>query len=133
MEETDDEDYLQKFDSELRKNFIVNFHPESVVHNYDEISTLSSITRDKNGIIIDEFHKTSPFLTKYEKTKIIGQRARQINTGSKSFIKIDKNIIDGILIAQLELEKKKIPFIVRRPLPNGGSEYWKLRDLEILE
>ena len=35
--------------------------------------------------------------------------------------------------SKVEFEQKKIPFIVRRPLPNGGSEYWKLRDLEILE
>ena len=85
------------------------------------------------GIIIDDFHKTSPFLTKYEKTKILGQRARQINIGAKPFIKVDRNVVDGILIAQMELEKKKIPFIIRRPIPDGGSEYWKLRDLEILE
>ena len=31
-----------------------------------------------------------------------------------------------------ELEEKKIPFIIKRPLPNGGCEYWKLADLEIL-
>ena len=132
-EEEDERLFTKNFDSELRDNFIVNFHPESIVHNYDEINVLSTVTRNKKGIIIDEFHKTSPFLTKYEKTKIIGQRARQINIGAKPFIKVDKNVIDGILIAQSELEKKKIPFIIRRPLPHGGSEYWKLQDLEILE
>ena len=36
------------------------------------------------------------------------------------------------LIANRELQEKKIPFIIRRPLPNGGSEYWDIRDLELL-
>ena len=39
-------------------------------------------------------------------------------------------IIDGYIIAEEELKQKRIPFIIRRPLPNGGSEYWKLQDLE---
>jgi hypothetical protein len=36
------------------------------------------------------------------------------------------------LIALAELERKAIPFIIKRPLPNGGCEYWKLKDLEVL-
>ena len=36
------------------------------------------------------------------------------------------------LIALKELEEKKIPVIIRRPIPNGASEYWHLKDLEIL-
>ena len=44
--------------------------------------------------------------------------------------KMDNNVIDGYLIALKELEEKKIPFIIRRPIPNGGSEYWKLSELE---
>ena len=41
-------------------------------------------------------------------------------------------MIDGYLIALKELEQKKIPFIIQRPLPNGGCEYWRLTDLEII-
>ena len=40
-------------------------------------------------------------------------------------------MIDGLTIAEEEL-KQKIPFIIRRPLPNGASEYWKVKDLEML-
>jgi DNA-directed RNA polymerase I, II, and III subunit RPABC2 len=57
---------------------------------------------------------------------------KQINSGSLPFIDIKDQIIDGYLIAEMELNEKKIPFIVRRPLPNGASEYWKLQELEIL-
>ena len=129
-DESDDDDYLQKLDNEIKENVIAKNHPESQMHNYDEIYKLAKVTRDKNNIIVDLLHKTNPILTKYEKTRILGLRAKQINNGAKPYIQIEKNIIDGYLIAVKEIEEKKLPFIVRRPMPNGGSEYWKLKDLE---
>ena len=50
---------------------------------------------------------------------------------TKQFIKIN-NIIDHYTIAQMELEQNKIPFIIKRPLPNGKSEYWRVQDLLVL-
>ena len=130
--ESDEEDYLQKFDMEERDEYVDNFHPECLTKNAVEIEMLTKITRDENNYIIDENHKTQPFLSKYEKTRILGQRAKQINVGDKPYINVPNHIIDGYLIAQLELQEKKIPVIIRRPLPGGKSEYWKLRDLELL-
>jgi DNA-directed RNA polymerase subunit K/omega len=131
-DEADDELYLQKFDKDLRDNYILNFHPEARAHNYEEVKASTKVTRDARGIIIDPLHKTLPFLTKYEMTRIIGQRAKQLDSGAKAFVKVPPNIIDGYHIAQLEIEQKKIPFIIKRPLPNGGIEYWNVNDLEIL-
>ena len=125
-----DENYLQKFDSEINKNYINEFHPECMVHNYEEIEHLTKVVRDDNNIIIDPLHRTIPFLTKYERARILGQRAKQIESGAKPFIKVPENIIESYIIAELELKQKKIPFIIRRPLPSGGSEYWNLKDLE---
>lgn len=134
-DEEDDEDptgevYLQKFDKEINDNYLVNVHPESAVHNYDEILAMTKVVRDKNGIIIDDLHKTIPYLTKYEKARILGQRAKQINSGATVFVKVPEKVIDGYLIAELELQEKRVPFIIRRPMPNGGSEYWSIKDLE---
>jgi len=131
-DEDQEDDYLQKFDRELRENYILEQHPESISHNYDEIYNLAKVQRNKDNIIVDDLHKTIPMLTKYEKTRILGQRAKQINNGAKPLIPITPNMIDGYLIALKELEEKKIPVIIRRPLPNGASEYWHLKDLEIL-
>ena len=94
--------------------------------------TLCKIVRNKDGHIIDDLHKTVPFLTKFEKARIIGLRAKQINNGCEPFIDVPPNMIEGLTIAEKELEEKNIPFIIRRPLPNGASEYWKVSDLEIL-
>jgi len=129
-DEDTDENYLQKLNNNLNQNYIVDFHPECLTHNYDEITILTSVVRDSNNIIIDNLHRTIPFLTKYEKARILGQRAKQINYGAKPLIKIPENIIDGYVIAELELQQKKIPFIIRRPLPGGCCEYWNVKDLE---
>lgn len=131
-EDRDSSEYFQKLKLNVRESYVETYHPESMSHNYDEIQTLARVVRNSAGVIVDDLHRTIPIMTKYEKTRILGQRARQINEGAPAFIKIDSTVIDGYLIAVKELEQKKTPFIIRRPLPNGGSEYWRVQDLEIL-
>ena len=131
-DEEEDDEYLQKFEENLKKNVISEYHSEMLVHNYDEIDVLSRIIRNEDGVIIDPLHKMLPFITKYEKARIIGERARQIDSGAKPFVSIDPDVIDGYLIALKEYEAKKIPFILKRPLPSGRCEYWKFCDIEIL-
>jgi DNA-directed RNA polymerase I, II, and III subunit RPABC2 len=125
-----EENYLQKFDSEINRNYITEFHPECLNHNSEEIAKLTKVIRDENNIIIDPLHRTIPYLTKYEKARVLGQRSKQIETGSKPLVRVPEHIIDGYVIAELELREKKIPFIIKRPLPGGAFEYWNLKDLE---
>ena len=127
--ESDDEEYLQKFDTSNIFDNINKYHPECFTANSDEIEALSQIIREGNTII-DKNHMTNPILTKYEMTKILGQRTKQLNSGCKPYIDVPNNIIDSYLIAQMELKAKKIPVIIRRPISYQKSEYWKLEDLE---
>ena len=131
--DSDDEDYLQKFDENIKKNYIENNHPECLIDNLHLVESLSKITRNSDGIIIDDYHKTLPFLTKYEKTRVIGQRIQQLNNGAKVYVNVSDDIIDNNVIAEMELKEKKIPFIIRRPLPDNTFEYWKLQDLELID
>lgn len=131
-DENYNENYLQKFDSEIAKNYVNEYHPECYHHNYDEISKSSIVLRNEHNIIIDPLHKTIPFLTKYEKARVLGQRAKQIEYGSKPYVQVPENVIEPHIIAELELKNKKLPFIIKRPLPNGSCEYWKLSDLEMI-
>ena len=131
LENNDSAEFLQKFNEESKDDYIVNNHFELLNKNLDEIKKLSVVTRDNNNNIIDEFHKTLPILTKYEKTKILGIRLKQLNNGSQPVINISENIIDNNIIALQELENKKLPFIIVRPIPNKTFEYWKLKDLEV--
>ena len=131
-DEFEDEDYFQKFNTDIRRDIINEYHPESIQVNYDEVNTLCDIVKNDSGLIIDPFHKTVPILSKFEKTRVLGLRAKQINEGAKPFVEMNQSNYDGYIIACQELAEKKIPFIIRRPMPNGSSEYWRLKDLEIL-
>jgi len=137
--ESDDEDdaddsdeIFEKIDKSRQQNIIQNHHPELKTLNYEEIDSLCTVLKNKKGVIIDPLHKTLPILSRYEKARVLGERAEQINSGAQPFIEIETSMIDGYLIALKELEQKKIPFIIQRPLPNGGSEYWRLNDLEMI-
>ncbi len=131
VEESDGEEVLQKFTEKMRNDTILEFHPESISHNYDEVKSFAKISRDASGQIIDNRHKTNPILTKYEKTRILGQRAKQLETGSQTFINpYPAEVVDSYLLAQMEFDRGLIPFIIRRPLPGGKTEYWHLNDLE---
>jgi DNA-directed RNA polymerase I, II, and III subunit RPABC2 len=131
-ESDDDENYLQKFGDNLKSNTIADYHPELLSHNNDEVESLSRVVRNEQGIISDHLHRTFPFITKYERARVLGERAKQLNMGAKPMIEVGPDVIDGYLIALAEFEQKCIPFIIKRPLPNGGCEYWKFRDLELI-
>ena len=74
---------------------------------------------------------TTKFLTKYEKTRLLGTRALQISLNAKSTL---DNIYetDSLKIAEMELKEKKIPLMIQRYLPNGRIEYWKIDEMEII-
>ena len=132
-EEEFDNTHLQKFQENMNMSFLENMHPETRSINYDEMVALARVVRDKTGRIVDPLHKTLPFLTKYERARVIGARAEQVDHGGEPFIPLDESIINGRTIALLEFEARKIPFILARPLPNGSTEYWHLHDLEVLD
>lgn len=128
-----DEDITGEANKKLVNNDNVQkYHPESHTHNYDEIHKASYVTRNEDNIIVDELHKTIPIMTKYEKAKILGQRTKQLDNGAQAFVKLEKQIMDNSLIAEEELYQKKLPFIIQRPLPGGGFEYWHVKDLEVV-
>jgi DNA-directed RNA polymerase subunit K/omega len=67
-------------------------------------------------------------LTKYERTRVISERASQIENGSKVLISNPQSFSNSYQIAVEELNQKKIPFIIKRPY-NNSFEYIKLNDL----
>lgn len=128
----DDFDNFEKFQQSTSKNVIKNHYPELLSHNYEEIEHLSKVIRNDAGRIIDPFHKTLPFLSRYERARIIGERSKQLDNNAQPFVDLEPNEIDSYTIAMKEFQLKRIPFIIKRPLPNGTCEYWKLSDLEVI-
>ncbi len=76
--------------------------------------------------------KTQNILTKHEMAKIIGLRASQLSNDAPPLTDID-GITDCLEIAKKEFYEKKLPFIVRRHLPNGTYEDWPLKELDFIE
>ena len=127
----DEEEEFDKFNNMDITLDLLNEHPEYKSHNIKEVNALCNIIRDSNGNIIDKLHRTIPFITRYEKAKILGERSKQLSYSSvEPMIKIPPDIIDSYEIAKMEYNANAIPFIIRRNLPDGSCEYWKFKDLE---
>ena len=78
----------------------------------------------------DEERITSKFMTKYERARILGSRALQISKNAPLMVDPCEES-DPYKLAELELSEKKIPFVVRRYLPDGSYEDWKVSELYI--
>lgn len=106
-------------------------HPECVLDYAETIAAKIPLTQSP-PMGKDPNHKSPPFLTQYERTKIIGLRANQLSQGARPYIAVPEYVTDVSEIARMELDQRRLPFIVRRPMPNGSFEYWRLSDLMIL-
>lgn len=82
---------------------------------------------------IDRDHRTTtPYMTKYEKARILGTRALQISMNAPTLVHLEGES-DPLVIAQKELAQKKIPLLVRRYLPDGAYEDWSVSELIVTE
>ena len=91
---------------------------------YDIINFKENYTSAKNTNI------TPPVLSKYERTKVLSERTQQIEKGAQPYLSSIERFTTAYSIALEEFSQKKIPFIIRRPLPHSdGYEYWKLKDM----
>ena len=85
----------------------------------------------RGNAITGEARTTTPFLTKYEKARVIGARALQISKNAPILVNLNPGESDPILIAEKELRESKIPFIIRRFLPDGSYEDWSVQELKL--
>ncbi|RLF04845.1 MAG: DNA-directed RNA polymerase subunit K [Thermoprotei archaeon] len=73
-----------------------------------------------------------PWLTKYEKARIIGARALQLSLGAPPLLPVEEmGLKDPIEIASLELRHKLLPMVIRRWTPGGDYQDIPLKYLEI--
>lgn len=78
---------------------------------------------------------TREYYTKYEYTALLATRAQQLAEGAKPLVSLDGlKTGDPMFVwtlARREIEQRKLPFLIRRQLPNGDSEYWSTQELEV--
>jgi len=107
---------------------LLKFHPECRLE-YEESEQSSIPLRETLG---DSVHRSMPFLSTFEKTKILGMRTNQLAQGARPYIQVPEHITNVLDIARLELEQRKLPMIIKRYMPDGTYEKFRLSDLIIL-
>lgn len=75
---------------------------------------------------------TTPYLTKYERARVLGTRALQIAMCAPVMVELE-GLTDPLKIAMKELKARKIPIIIRRFLPDASYEDWSINELIITD
>ncbi|MCO5600916.1 hypothetical protein L7F22_055033 [Adiantum nelumboides] len=76
----------------------------------------------------DRPRKTTRYMTKYERAWVLGTRALQISMNAPVMVELEGET-DPLEIAMKELRARKIPFTIRRYLPDGSYEDWGVDEL----
>jgi len=95
--------------------------------NGEETTAGTGITGEQQP---NKVRVTTPYLTKYERARILGTRALQISMNAPVLVPLD-GATDALQIAIKELSQRKIPLIIRRYLPDGSFEDWSVSELII--
>lgn len=111
-DDDDDDDDIEKLDD------MSNFSKFSIISNHETYDKVKTTTK-----------QTRPYLSRYEKAKVLGLRAAQIDNGCETTIAIPPQLIDARSIAEYEFKNQVIPFLIRRYFVDGTHEDWKLSEL----
>jgi DNA-directed RNA polymerase I, II, and III subunit RPABC2 len=136
-QEVDDDMIIEDTQKRDLGNELLKFHPEARIDTIESVSMDLILTNvpptftNADGQV-DSKHRSSPFLTQYEKTKVLGFRTNQLSLGARPYIAVPEHVTEIREIARLELEARRLPIIIKRPMPDGTFEMWRLSDLLIL-
>jgi DNA-directed RNA polymerase subunit K/omega len=140
-EDTDDE---EDKDDNIMDDMMVNEH--EVNTDSDESDDEEELERKTNDLFISAVTSTNklnssnaehkfyyPYLTKYEKNRVVSIRAKQLNCRAVPMIdisQIPKSIkITSINIALEELKQKKLPLMIKRIYSPTDYQIYKLSEL----
>lgn len=90
-------------------------------------------TRRGHGTAVPrELRTTTPYMTKYERARALGARALQISMNAPVLTQLDGES-DPLEIASKELRERRIPFVIRRYMPDGSYEDWPIEELIVAD
>ncbi|XP_071455737.1 DNA-directed RNA polymerases I, II, and III subunit RPABC2 [Hetaerina americana] len=116
FDDVDDDENLEEIDQ-----------PEDEADNLDILSA-----GEAKGGVQSSKRITTPYMTKYERARVLGTRALQIAMCAPVMVELDGET-DPLQIAMKELKQRKIPIIIRRYLPDGSYEDWGIDELNITD
>jgi len=102
----------------------------------DQHPEVKPISRAEIVEAIKQPRTTREYFTKYEYTTLLATRAEQIAQGAKPLVNLDGlKTSDPMFVwnvAKREIEQRKLPFLIRRQMPNGTAEYWSAQEMEVM-
>jgi DNA-directed RNA polymerase I, II, and III subunit RPABC2 len=79
---------------------------------------------------------TREYFTRYEYTTLLATRAQQLAEGARPLVDLKSMKQSDPLfvwtVAKREIAQRKLPFIIRRQMPNGTSEFWSAQEMEMM-
>ncbi len=108
-------------------DYVANNEEDDVIDENIDDEEDNDVT---NTIVPKEERITKPILDKYEMVRIIGNRSAQLASQAKVLLK-DSDGLSNHEQAKQELLNGTLPFILKRPRPDGKIEVWHLNELEI--
>ncbi|CAG9972360.1 unnamed protein product [Clonostachys byssicola] len=118
-----DDEVNQGENGDEQDNVVLSGDPSAVAN---AVKNGEKSVKDKK--IPEAERNTTPYMTKYERARILGTRALQISMNAPVLVDLEGET-DPLQIAIKELREKKIPLIVRRYLPDGYYEDWTCEEL----
>lgn len=99
----------------------------STIAIQDDIQKIKNVDRSQ--------YRSLPIMTKYEFDELISLRTLHLSRQAPPLVSIPEDFkVQGNMglrkIALQELKEKKLPYIIKRNMPNGKAEYWKVKDLD---
>ncbi|KAI1417524.1 RNA polymerase Rpb6 [Hypoxylon sp. FL1857] len=119
----DGDDDFNRRGVEEEENVVISGDPSAAANR-----TKSTTKSNKDKKVPNEERTTTPYMTKYERARVLGTRALQISMNAPVLVDLEGES-DPLQIAIKELREKKIPLIVRRYLPDGYYEDWSCEEL----
>ncbi|KAF2087646.1 RNA polymerase Rpb6 [Saccharata proteae CBS 121410] len=108
---------------------------DNIVHSGDQAAaaaaqrkTVNTVEEVKSKQVAPEDRTTTPYMTKYERARVLGTRALQISMNAPILIDPEGET-DPLQLAIREMNQNKIPLVVRRYLPDGFYEDWTCEEL----
>ncbi|RSL45747.1 hypothetical protein CEP51_016031 [Fusarium floridanum] len=121
--EEDEDGENRPQDGEDMDNVVVSGDPSAAAN---ALKGGEKLLKDKK--IPEGERTTTPYMTKYERARILGTRALQISMNAPVLVDLEGET-DPLQIAIKEMREKKTPLIVRRYLPDGYYEDWTCEEL----
>lgn len=144
--ENDEIDTEENHDEDIASEVSENDNDECIYRKIKNLEDDNDIDDDDDEIVFDddvdntnneeiilkpENRISKPYMTIFERVRLLGDRAKQLSLGAKPMIK-GLETMDPKEIAKLELEQGVIPLIIERTLPNGKKERWHVKELKII-